>query len=229
MRLVLFWIKLIPYLPWIYFNAKKAAKLPFGERYPLLRRTARKIVAINKLDVEAIGINNIPLKDGFLFVGNHQGTTDAFVFTEACSIPITAVSKEEANKIPFLSDWYKAMEVIFFNRDSLKDAVRMANQLSDYLKLGRNVLIFPEGTRSRSQKMNEFKPGSFKGAIKAKAPIIPFAFVNAYIPLDSKEKKKKIKVVFDQPIHYEEYKDWSTLDLAKEVQARIQTMIDENL
>ena len=226
MRLLLFWLKIIPYLPWLYFSAKNAEKLPYDQRYPMLKKAAARVVKTMKIKIDVIGKGNIPLKEGFLFVGNHQGTADAFIFITACDVPITAVSKAEGAKIPFMSNWYKAMEVIFFKRESLKDAVRMSNQLSDYLTRGRNVIIFPEGTRSFSQTMGEFRAGSLKGAVKAKAPIVPFALINAFIPVNSNQKRKTVKVVYCQPIHYEEYQDWSTTQLAQEIKDRIQQMID---
>ena len=227
MRIFWFWIKILPNLPWIYFSAKKALKLPYDQRYAKLRKVANLIVRKLNVRIEVIDQSNIPLQEGFMFASNHQGSADAFIFVDSCLITTTAVSKIEGKKIPFLSMWYDVMEVIFFKRESLKDGVRMANSLASYLMEGRNVLIFPEGTRSRSQTMNEFKPGSFKGAFKTKAPIIPLALINAYIPLDSKEHKKVIKVVYGQPIHYEEYGQWSTMQLAIEVKDRIQAMIDQ--
>lgn len=228
MRLILFWLRILPSLPWIYSNARKANKLPYDQRYPLLKKAASMVIKAMRIDIEVIGKNNIPLQDGFLFAGNHQGTADAFIFINSCDVPITAVSKVEGAKIPFLSDWYNAMEVIFFKRESLKEGVLMARKLEEYLLKQRNVLIFPEGTRSFSQLMGDFKPGSFKGAVKAKVPIVPFALINAFIPIDSKQKRKTVKVVYCQPIHYEEYQDWSTRQLAEETKIRIQQVIYEN-
>ncbi|MEA5026370.1 MAG: lysophospholipid acyltransferase family protein [Erysipelotrichaceae bacterium] len=227
MRLIWFWIRIIPSLPWIYFTALKAQKLPYEQRFPLLKKVAVFVVGKLHIEIEIIGKNNIPLTEGFLFASNHQGSADAFILVSSSDVCITAVSKIEGQKIPFLSTWYKTMEVIYFKRESLKDAVRMASKLSEYLAMGRNVMIFPEGTRSRSQNMNEFKPGAFKGAMKARVPIIPIALINAYIPLDTKQKKEKIKVIYCQPIHYEEYAGWTTIQLAKEVKDRIQTAIDD--
>ncbi len=203
--------------------------MPFEERFAYAKKQLSVIVKMLKVDIEVVGKNNIPLENGFLFVGNHQGSADAFVFLNSSPVSTTAVSKVEGKKIPFLSDWYDALEVIYFDRENMRDAVRMANDVAENLKNGRNVTIFPEGTRAKSNIMNPFKPGAFKGATKCKAPIVPFALVNAYIPLDSSEPVKPIKVVFLQPLHYEEYKDYSSQELSAEIQSRIQSAIDAYL
>lgn len=227
MRMVIFWLKLLIFIPGLYLDAKKAKKMPFEQRYAFLREKVIFITKLMNIPIETIGTNNIPLENGFLFVGNHQGTADMFVLIASNPVPTTAVSKSEGKKIPLLYDWYDAMEVVFFNRESLKDAVRMNKEVIENLKSKRNVTIFPEGTRSQSQQMNPFKPGSLKSAVTVHAPIVPFALVNSYIPFNSKEKIKTIKVVFLEPIHYEEYQKYSTQELADEIQKRIQNTINQ--
>ncbi len=48
------------------------------------------------------------------------------------------------------------------------------------LEQGKSVIVFPEGTRSKGERMGEFKPGAFKMAFSAKAPIVPVAVDGSY-------------------------------------------------
>jgi 1-acyl-sn-glycerol-3-phosphate acyltransferase len=60
------------------------------------------------------------------------------------------------------------------NRDSAKFAM---SKMKEWLELGANVMIFPEGTRSEDGKMGEFKDGAFRLAIETQSDILPCAVV----------------------------------------------------
>ncbi len=225
MNQALFWLKMAPNLPHLLKAAKKARELPFDERYAYAREELEVVIRKLNLEVHVFGTENLRDDRAMLLTGNHQGTLDAFVYLYANPIPTTSVSKIEGKKIPVLSDWYDALEFIYFDRSNLRDAVRMVKEVTEQLKNGRNVTVFPEGTRSKSQHMTEFKPGAFKAAFQAKAAIQPFALVNAYIPLDSNEETKPIYCIFLKPLEYEEYCDLSTTEVAEIVQNRIREAI----
>ena len=98
------------------------------------------------------------------------------------------------------------------------------------VKNGRNYLIFPEGTRSRrGNQVGDFKGGSFKCAVKAKAPIVPVALLNAFEPFDRNSiAPVTVQVHFLEPIYYEEYKDLKTTAIAELVRERIvKTIADQ--
>ena len=62
------------------------------------------------------------------------------------------------------------------------------------------------------------KGGSFKSAYKAKCPVVPTALINSFVPFDSHTiKPVTVKVIYLDPIPYEEYKGMKTLELAAEV------------
>ena len=77
--------------------------------------------------------------------------------------------------------------------------------------------------------MNDMKGGSFKCAIKAKAPIVPCAIVDAFVPFDVNSiKKVTVKIFYLEPLYYEDYKDMSSLEIAALVKERIQAVLDAN-
>ena len=62
------------------------------------------------------------------------------------------------------------------DRENLRQSMQVINEAADAVKEGKNVILFPEGTRSRKgNQLLEFKSGSFKIAVKAKCPIVPVA------------------------------------------------------
>lgn len=62
----------------------------------------------------------------------------------------------------------------------------MLREVTRRLKKGDNILIFPEGTRSKSSKVNEFKQGSTIPAQLSKDKIVPIAIDNSYSFSNSK-------------------------------------------
>jgi 1-acyl-sn-glycerol-3-phosphate acyltransferase len=221
------WIKMGLYLPAVYISAVQSRKQPFKVRFELAKAWSSMLIRMSNSKLVVENDNNIPLQDGMLFVVNHQGSLDGFVLLAASPVPISAVGKIESKKIPFMNVWYKNMDVIMFDRGSVKDSIAMVHKLTDRLNLGHNMVIFPEGTRSYGNTMGEFKAGSLKAAIVAKVPIVPVALIDSYKALDDpKAKKVIIKVRYLQPIHYEEYQSLTIQQLADEVRSRIQEQLE---
>lgn len=71
---------------------------------------------------------------------------------------------------------------------------------------GIPLLIFPEGTRSRTGAMGPFKPGTAALAISRGVPAIPVALVGAYAAWPATQKhlprgRPEVHVVFGRPMH----------------------------
>jgi 1-acyl-sn-glycerol-3-phosphate acyltransferase len=222
------WVKMSLYLPAVYISAVQSRKQPFKVRFELAKAWSSMLIRMSKSKLVVEGEQNIPLQDGMLFVVNHQGSLDGFVLLAASPVPISAVGKIESKKIPFMNVWYNNMDVIMFDRSSVKDSLAMVKKLTERLSMGHNMVIFPEGTRSYGNTMGEFKAGSLKAAINAKVCVVPVALIDSYKALDDpKAKKVIIKVRYLQPIHYEEYQSLTIQQFADEVRIRIQTELEK--
>ena len=81
------------------------------------------------------------------------------------------------------------------------------------------MLMFPEGRRNRSAEHIEAKAGMVLIAQRANVPIIPIGIRSSYKPFS------KLRVVYGNPISFEEYKDQK---LSAEQMDRIaETILDE--
>jgi 1-acyl-sn-glycerol-3-phosphate acyltransferase len=85
------------------------------------------------------------------------------------------LSKDTMFKIPCMG-WMMQMagdiRLVRGDRDSTLNAIA---QCRDRLAKKVSVMIFPEGTRSKTQEMLPFKDGAFRLAIECQAPILPIA------------------------------------------------------
>jgi len=90
------------------------------------------------------------------------------------------VSKKELGIVPILGTALRAGGHIMVDRTDRRSQIRTLKQGISYLKKDKLTLAtFPEGTRSRTGRMTEFKAGAFKMAHKAGAPVFPISIINS--------------------------------------------------
>ena len=150
---------------------------------------ARKLLKILDIKVNVHGTENLPKDKNVLFIGNHQGNFDIPIYMSYIDVPKGFVAKIELTKIAGIKTWMEYMNCIFMDRSSVRKAGEAIVKGIKSLKSGNSLVIFPEGTRSRSDKMGEFKAGSFKLATKSKVPIVPVTIDGSYKIMEANANK----------------------------------------
>ncbi len=144
------------------------------------RAWARILIAIAGGRVGVSGLENLPASGGVLFVSNHQGAFDIPLLLGYIPGLKGFVSKKENSRLPIVGTWMKLLRCIFIDRKDLRQSARaIARGISD-LQAGRSLIVFPEGTRSKSGVMRRFKDGSFKLATRSGAAIVPLTIDGSY-------------------------------------------------
>lgn len=113
-------------------------------------------------------------------VANHQSLVDIPLLVYSLPCLVGFIAKKELFKVPVLQVWLMILRCVPMNRKSPRDSVEAIQAGIEQIAAGYPMIIFPEGTRSRSNKQREFKPGSFKLAYKANATIIPVTIDGAF-------------------------------------------------
>jgi 1-acyl-sn-glycerol-3-phosphate acyltransferase len=130
--------------------------------------------------VKIYGEEALPPDLPVLFVSNHQGNFDIALFMSYIDKPKGYISKIEMARLPVIRSWMVYMHCVFMERGNLRKAAESIHQGIKNLKEGYSMVLFPEGTRSKSNCMNDFKAGAFKLATKSKAPIVPVTIKGSY-------------------------------------------------
>ena len=130
--------------------------------------------------VNVKGLENIPTDRSVVFVANHQGDYDVPITMSFLGAPPAMVAKIETQKIPMVRTWMELLDCIFIDRKNPRQAINAMKNAGDILAAGRNICVFPEGTRSRGDHMNEFKTGVFKIPYSSGAPIVPVVIDGSY-------------------------------------------------
>ncbi len=141
----------------------------------MFRRLAVFNVGINPLwRFRTIGRQIRDPRRPYVVVSNHESYADIFLIS---MLPweMKWLAKDTIFRIPLMG-WEMQMAgdipVARGNRDS---GVQALMQCRDRLKKRVSVMIFPEGTRSRTEDLLPFKDGAFRLAIENKVPILPLA------------------------------------------------------
>ena len=154
-------------------------------------------------NIKIYGEENIPNDKNVLFISNHQSNFDIAIFIALIKKNVGFVAKVEMEKAPILSQWMKNIHCIFMDRNDIKKAAKTIIEGINLLKNGYSLVIFPEGTRSRCNKMGKFKAGSFKLATKSKTTIIPVTIDGSYKLMEGNNniiKPDNVNIYIHKPI-----------------------------
>ena len=107
-----------------------------------------------------------------IFVSNHVSWYD--VLALVAYLPrYSFVAKAEIFRVPLFGGAARAVGTIPIERENRKAAFQSYEEAAARMKGGRNVVVFPEGTRGPEYALRPFKKGPFVLAIAAGAPIVP--------------------------------------------------------
>ncbi|MBE5900388.1 MAG: 1-acyl-sn-glycerol-3-phosphate acyltransferase [Lachnospiraceae bacterium] len=135
----------------------------------------RQVMHISGLRYEVEGLDRIPKGEAVLFVANHQSMFDVVLVYSLLPYTTGFVSKKSVLKVPFLRVWMKRLHCLFLDRENPRDGLQMILDSIELIKQGISVFIFPEGTRSKTGELLEFKAGAVKMASKTGCKIVPIA------------------------------------------------------
>jgi len=121
---------------------------------------------------EVIGEENIP-NEPVVFLSNHESQGETY-FLQLQLAPLATVLKQELLDIPFFGTGLRITQPIPIDRGSPKAAMKRMLQVGvERLQQGRNVLIFPQGTRRSYPVELKYARGGSAIAVEAGVKIVP--------------------------------------------------------
>jgi long-chain acyl-CoA synthetase len=180
------------------------------------------------LRVRAKGLENLP-EQACIIAPNHQSILDGFLvaslFKRKFMKNTFVYAKEKHFRGPFLRYLANRNNIILV--DVNKDLKLSIQKLAEVLKKGKNLMIFPEGTRSMTGKLGEFKQTFAILSQELKVPVIPVMIKGSYdiLPSGSRFPKlfRKVQIEFLHAVYpgdhsYESLKDVVHQHLARKLQ-----------
>jgi 1-acyl-sn-glycerol-3-phosphate acyltransferase len=130
----------------------------------------QSLIPFWKLSLE--GREKIPWNRPVVLVANHRSLVDILALYKVRR-PFKWVSKAENFKLPFIGMVLSLTNCVKINRESIRSGLQFISQAEKEMRKGSSVMIFPEGTRSKSREMRAFREGAFLLAKRMNCGIIP--------------------------------------------------------
>jgi 1-acyl-sn-glycerol-3-phosphate acyltransferase len=198
----------------------------------ILRFLARMIFPIiARLDI--IGLENLP-ESGFIAATNHLGRLDsALIFYIFDRDDLIMPIAEKYEHHPLFGPLGERMGAIWLDR--FNPDIHAVRQMMNRLKKGGVLFIAPEGTRSKTERLQRGKPGVSFLASKAGVPIVPVALTGTEdrVILDNLKHLRRSHITaragkaFNLPPVPGKERDQALQDETDEIMCRIAAMLPE--
>ena len=222
-----------PYMiPKMRKEADHPEKYSENERYELARHVIRLMKITGGIHTKAYGTENLPPTGGYMMYPNHQGKYDALGIIDTHKNPCSLVMDKAKSNTILVREFVDLVQGKRLDKKDVRQALTIINEVAEEVKSGKRYILFPEGSYDFNNRNHvcSFKAGSFKIALKAKAPIIPVALIDSYKVFNSFNLGPvTTQVHYLKPILFEEYGTLKTKEIADLVRERIQEKINEVL
>jgi acyl carrier protein len=165
---------------WVAFAAGLAIAWPMVACTPGLTRRwrwlgwlARRLLGVTGAGPTLQGLENIPAAGSFVVIANHSSYLDGLVLVSVLPRPVAFVAKQELRENFFARIFLTRMGCLFVERFDRARGAEDARQVTEYLRNGNSLAVFPEGTLHRMPGLLPFHLGGFLAAVEAHAPVVP--------------------------------------------------------
>ena len=124
------------------------------------------------------GRERIPWNRPVVMVSNHRSLVDILALYKLRR-PFKWTSKAENFRLPFIGMVLTLTKSIKVRRESLRAGAKFISHAETEMKKGSSILLFPEGTRSKTNTMRPFKEGAFVLAKRTSTGIIPIVLTGS--------------------------------------------------
>jgi 1-acyl-sn-glycerol-3-phosphate acyltransferase len=186
---------------------------------------------ITPIRVTVIGRENIKKNQSYVVVSNHQSSYDILVLFGWLGIDLKWVIKTELRKYPVFGYAVEKGGNIVIDRSNKKEAYESLMKARQKIANGTSIIMLPEGTRSRTGQLGEFKKGAFWLAQQLDLPVLPITITNTRNILPPKTLDLFPGHAFmriHKPVDVREYDEGSLDRLIDDVRNIIQNGLDDH-
>lgn len=162
------------------------------------------ILWLSGIKLKVTGLENFSSHKTYVFVSNHSSQYDIVTLQKCIPNRMAMIFKKELVKIPFFGWQLYLGPYVMIDRQNMERALKSIEEAKIKMeKKNISIVVFAEGTRSKTGDVQPFKRGAFRLATKVGYPIVPVSISgsNKIMPKGTyKLWSGTIKVHFDKPI-----------------------------
>jgi putative phosphoserine phosphatase/1-acylglycerol-3-phosphate O-acyltransferase len=128
--------------------------------------------------LHTVGAEHLEQARPAVVVANHQSAIDPVVVASLLRGDFTVVAKAEARWDPRAILGSVLLDPAFIDRSDPEQARSTLAAVAERIRGGTSLLIFPEGTRSPTPVLGQFRKGAFHLAVQAGVPVLPVVLRN---------------------------------------------------
>lgn len=151
--------------------------------------------------IEFEGVERVPKSGAMIVAPNHVSYLDPLWASIPLNRPLRYMTWDRMTRLPLIGPLMRAYGAFPVN---LARGDRAALKASlEQLRAEGGLMIFPEGGRTRTGRLEEFKPGVIRLALETGAPIVPVTILGGYeafSPHDFFPRPFKVRVIYHEPI-----------------------------
>jgi 1-acyl-sn-glycerol-3-phosphate acyltransferase len=144
-----------------------------AQTWGFCHRAARLLLRLAGIPLEVQGLGHLPGDGRCVMVCNHASYLDGLVLVAALKRPMAFVAKRELEQQRVAGRFLRRLGAAFVERFDARRSVADAQQMTDAVKAGQSLLVFPEGTFVAAPGLLPFRLGGFLAAAHAGVPVLP--------------------------------------------------------
>lgn len=230
------WVILTAGWATFFYGGRAVLSALFTRRPPahysdLTSQWARAVLRAAKSPVVTHGLEKLRPGVPAVVVSNHVSWFDVFALAAVLPWPFAFVAKKELGYIPAFGTALRVAGHLLIDRSNRQRAIQSLRDAGELMRRnGTVVVIYPEGTRSRSGRLQPFKKGAFVLAVEAGVPVVPTVVVGSYDimrPDAFRIHPAPIHLHFGDPVPVEDFTPETAEALMAEVRRRMVAVLEE--
>jgi 1-acyl-sn-glycerol-3-phosphate acyltransferase len=149
------------------------------------------------------GLEHVAANEPRVYIANHQSSIDIWALTTVLPVSARFAAKQELFRLPVFGWVLRAGGFISIDRGNRADAIRSLERAAERVRAGTSLILFAEGTRSRSGRLLPFKKGAFHFAVRAGVPVVPVAIGGSFVVMPTSPlavRPGPVRVAFAPPL-----------------------------